>query len=73
MISRPFFARVHFHSHHGQGQSGPVGDFLGRILLHLHDALPGFLPEWLKWALIIAVPILLLGGLILRWQRGQHE
>ncbi len=72
MNSRPFFARFHFRSFHGHDESGPIGDFFGRVLLRIHDALPYFLPEWLKWTLIFAVPVLLLGWLILRWQQSQE-
>jgi len=66
----PIFARIHFHSgHYHGGNGGPVDDWIGGMLARVHDTLPGFLPEWMKWTIILLPPVLVLAWLIVKWQR----
>jgi hypothetical protein len=65
-----FFARFGSHYFHSRGRENfPGGEALGRFLLRIHDGMPDFLPEWLKWVLIFGPPVILLAWLILKWQR----
>jgi hypothetical protein len=64
-----FFARFGSHYHGHGGGTFPGGEALGRFLLQIHDSMPGYLPEWLKWVLIFGPPGILLSWLVLKWQR----
>ena len=69
-----FFARFGAHGFHGHGGGNfPGGEVLGRFLLQIHDAMPGFLPDWLRWALIAAPPGILLSWLVVKWQRWASD
>jgi hypothetical protein len=69
-----FFARFGAHGFHSHGSGNfPGGEALGRTLLQIHDAMPGFLPDWLKWVLIVGTPGILLSWLGVKWQRWASD